>query len=99
MALSVSTLPDGRLLLNVTSPQLGDSLKAVVVHEGMTFANVMWWPFVTQMFMIPSRRLEVINGEMGIGFTNAKMRKIINDMKFALVLKFSMRFPPIDILR
>lgn len=49
-------------------------------------------------FKVPPQRLEMINGELGINFLKAEMEKVVEDLKFALVLKFSIWRPPIDVI-
>lgn len=42
------------------------------------------------------RKLELINGEWGFSFYKAEIESAIENLKFALVIKFLSRRPPID---
>lgn len=47
---------------------------------------------------IPPCWPKLINGEMEISFIDTNMEKVDEDVKLALILKFSVRRPPIDLM-
>lgn len=55
-------------------------------------------PLLHLNYKVPPRRPKMINGDLGINFFEAEMEKVVEDLKFALVLKFIVRRPPIDVI-
>lgn len=61
--------------------------------------TILGRPLLPPNLKVPHRRPKVISGELGVSFFDVKVDNFIEDMKYALVLKFLVPRPPIDILR
>lgn len=49
-------------------------------------------------FRFPMRKPEFINRELGFGFSNVEMERVVEDLKFELMMKFLSKRPSIDVL-
>lgn len=49
-------------------------------------------------FRLPMRKLEFIIGDLGFVFSNVEMERVVEDLKFELMLKFLSKVPFIDVL-
>lgn len=81
----------GTVLMEPNNPSGGQQVvegasQTLVVQGRRSFADTIQLPPLTR-FRVPPRRLELINGQLGVSFSDMKMEKIAKDMKFALVLK------------
>lgn len=78
-------------------------MKIVVDHENRTrtldiICTSSPTPCPQPKFYLPLRKPEFINGDLGVVFSNAKIDRVLEDSKFALVLKFLSKRPSIDVL-
>lgn len=48
---------------------------------------------------MPLKRPELINRELGVSFSDMEIEKIVEDVKYALALKFVVHRPSIELLR
>lgn len=64
-----------------------------------SFIQALQRPLSVAKFRFPSRKPEMIDGDLGFVFTDAEIDRVADDLKFVLVLKFLSARPSIDVLR
>ncbi|CAI9769525.1 unnamed protein product [Fraxinus pennsylvanica] len=79
----------------------GSSTSNKNVQLGRSFLNVVKWGggAVVKLVPIQMKNPIQINGQMGFVFTDQETKKLANDLKFAMVIKFLTTRPNIDELR
>lgn len=65
----------------------------------MSFTKAVYRPLPLLRFKVSSKHPELINGKLGISFSEAESEQVAEDLKFTLVLKFTVQRPPIDVIR
>lgn len=71
----------------------------VVVQENRSFTDVVHHPFPPLKIKAHAQQLELINGELVVSFLEGELEKMVEDFKFASVLKFFDRCLPIDFVQ
>lgn len=66
--------------------------------ERKSFAEALKWPLPQAKCRLSIHKPELVNGELGFVFSDAKMECATKELKFALVLKFIALHPSIHVL-
>lgn len=64
-------------------------MNCVARHVSKIFSQAMCHPLAPLKLKVLAWQLEIINNELKISFSEVEMEKIVLDLKFALVLKFT----------